>query len=333
MRLRSGAHGRSPETGVTASAPAGVLLMAYGSPSTPFNLLAYYTDILRGRTPSPHLLAELAARYQCIGGVSPLNRITEAQAAELQRQLDAREPGAYRVCVGMKHWDPRIPDVLARMARDRIRNVLGVVLAPQYSRLSVGDYHARVRSAAGGLDAPMELDLVEGWHLEPAFVRAVGRRVQAAMARFAEPERRDTLVVFTAHSLPSRILDEGDPYPAQIAESAQAVAEIIGLPRGRWITAWQSAGRTPEPWLGPDVKQVIANHVAVGTSRFVVCPIGFVADHMETLYDLDIDLRAHANALAPGVRLERTPSLNADPDFIAALVDVIRARVPARALV
>ncbi len=302
--------------------PFGVLLMAYGSPSDPADLEAYYTDIRRGRAPTPELLAELRDRYQQIGGFSPLNHITAMQAAGLQRLLRSRSTD-YRVYVGMKHWHPRIGDAVAAMAEDGLRRAVAVVLAPHYSRLSVGDYLERVERANEALGRPLDFTLVEHWHLEPRYLRALRQRVVDGLARFAEEERAAVSVLFTAHSLPVRIKEWSDPYPRHIGETASAVARYLRL--RRWSTAWQSAGRTPEPWMGPDVKQVMAEQAARGVSRFLVCPVGFVSDHMETLWDLDVDCQRHAQQL--GVRFERTNSLNAAPDFLAALANMVRGRV------
>ncbi len=302
--------------------PIGVLLMAYGSPTSLDDLEAYYTDIRRGRPPTSELLLELKERYRQIGGFSPLNHVTAMQAAGLQRQLHGRSRHV-RVYVGMKHWRPRIASAVAAMAEDGVRRAVGLVLAPHYSRLSVGDYHARALEANAALDDPLDLTLVDCWHLEPRYVRAVASRVVEGLARFPPQQRPEVAVVFTAHSLPARIQEWDDPYPGQIGETAAAVARQARL--GRWSAAWQSAGRTPEPWLGPDVKQVLAEQAAAGATGFLVCPVGFVADHMETLWDLDIDCRAHAQRL--GVRLERTHSLNAAPDFLAALAGIVRARL------
>ncbi|TAK21209.1 MAG: ferrochelatase [Chloroflexota bacterium] len=299
--------------------PIGVLLLAYGSPQSPDDIETYYTDIRRGRPPTPEQVAELRDRYRRIGGVSPLSRITADQATALRDKLG---PG-FRVYVGMKHWNPRIPDTVARMADDGIRRAVCLALAPHYSRLSIGDYHARVRDAAARLDVPIELHEVESWHLSPLFIEAVVRRVDDALARFPTGARDTVSVLFTAHSLPSRIVDEGDPYPAQLTATGATVAARLGL--GTWSIAWQSAGRTPEPWLGPDVKAAMADQAARGARAFLVCPIGFVTDHLEVLYDLDIECRAHARAL--GVLFERTASPNADADFIAALAEVVRARL------
>ncbi len=305
--------------------PVGVLLMAYGSPRSLDDLEAYYTDIRHGRPPAPELLSELKGRYQQIGGFSPLNHITAMQAAGLQRQLNTRGRDV-RVYVGMKHWHPTIASAISAMAEDGVRRMVALALAPHYSRLSVGEYQERVARATQALSGPMEVLTVDSWHRERRFIRVVAARVAEGLSRFPAEERDAVSVIFTAHSLPARIAESDDPYPRQIVESAAAVARELRL--ASWTTAWQSAGRTPEPWLGPDVKQVIAEQAAQGRASFLVCPVGFVSDHMETLWDLDIDCRSAARTL--GVRFERTHSLNASFDFLAALASVVRARIAAQ---
>jgi protoporphyrin/coproporphyrin ferrochelatase len=194
------------------------------------------------------------------------------------------------------------------------------VLAPHFSRLSVSEYHARVHEAVSALRRAPRFELVESWHTHPGLIAALSARVGAGLRRFAEAERSRLHVLFTAHSLPRRILGDDDPYPEQVAETAYLVAAGLGL--SSWSVAWQSAGRTPEPWLEPDIMHAIAAHAAC-----LVCPVGFVSDHLETLYDLDIDLGDHAARL--GIHLERTESLNASPDFIGILADVVAAHLPA----
>jgi protoporphyrin/coproporphyrin ferrochelatase len=303
------------------STPIGVLLMAYGSPEAPCDLEAYYTDIRRGRPPSQDQLQEIAARYARIGGVSSLNAITAAQATSLQAKLD-RSDHSFRVYIGMKHWRPRIAEAVAAMAGDGVRQAVGLVLAPHYSRLSVAEYHAQVHAAVQTVPSAPRFQLVQSWHTQPALIGALSRRVQASLTRFSADERSRVHVLFTAHSLPRRILDDRDPYPEQIAETARLIADTVRL--NSWSIAWQSAGRTPEPWLEPNLKQAIA-----GLSACLVCPVGFVSDHLETLYDLDVDLREHA--ARAGIHVERTPSLNAAADFVEVLTELVLDHVGAEA--
>ncbi|MGH9278175.1 MAG: ferrochelatase [Acidimicrobiales bacterium] len=277
-----------------ADAPAaGVLVMAYGTPAGPEDIEAYYTHIRRGRPPTPEQLADLQGRYEAIGGVSPLLERTRAQADALQAVLGE----GFRVELGMKHAAPFIEDGLASLGGTD--PVIGLVLAPHYSRLSVGEYAARAGSG---------VTMVESWHLEPGYIDLLARSVKEA-GGFDE-------VVFTAHSLPARTIAEGDPYPRQLEETAQAVAERAGV--DRWSVAWQSAGRTPEPWIGPDILEVLRSR----SGSVLVCPAGFVSDHLEVLYDLDIEAAQLASDL--GLRFARTPMPNDDPDFVATLAGVVR---------
>lgn len=288
----------------------GVLLMAYGTPRGPEELEAYYTDIRRGRPPTPEQLADLRRRYDAIGGISPLRARTEAQREGLQRALDDRAPGRCRVELGYKHASPSIEEGRAELAGcDR---VVGLVLAPHYSALSVGEYLTRAATDAA----------VESWHVEPAYVDFLTDAVGEALASL--PAR--TKVLFTAHSLPARVVATGDPYPEQLRETAEAVASAAGLaPWQGWSTAWQSAGRTPEPWLGPDVNDVVRELAATGAADGVlVCPCGFVADHLEVLHDLDIETAKLAADV--GLAFGRTRVPNDDPAVLAALADRVLHR-------
>jgi ferrochelatase len=290
--------------------PSAVLLMAYGTPASLADVPAYYTHIRGGRPPAPEQVAHLVARYQAIGGTSPLLAITQEVAAALAARL------ALPVYVGMKHWHPFIADVVAQMHRDGVARAAAIVLAPHYSRMSVGVYLATAQEAAARCGGPA-LAPVEAWHLHPGLVATLADRVRAARAGLSA----DAHVLFTAHSLPKRILAWGDPYPAQLAASARAVAVAAGA--SRWSFAFQSASATGEPWLGPDVLDALRDLHAAGVRDVVVCPIGFVADHLEVLYDLDVEAAALARDL--GVRLVRTASLNASPAFVDVLADLATA--------
>ena len=292
------------------AAPVGVLVMAYGTPATPDDIESYYTHVRRGRPPTPELLAELRARYEAIGGTSPLMKRTRAQAAGIQSALGE----GYRVELGMKHAPPFLEDGVAALAEVGVSALAGLVLAPHYSRLSVGEYAARVRAAAeaAGLDVAM----VESWHLAPGYLDLLARFVQEGRAELPEGAE----VVFTAHSLPSRILAEGDPYPAQLEETAAAVAERAGVER--WSVGWQSAGRTADPWIGPDVLDVLRSRARDGSTGVLVCPAGFVSDHLEVLYDLDIEATRLAADL--GLPFARTRMPNDDPLFCSTLAEVVR---------
>jgi protoporphyrin/coproporphyrin ferrochelatase len=296
-----------------------VLAMAYGTPAGPEELEAYYTHIRRGRPPTPELLAELRRRYEAIGGHSPLLELTRAQVAGLERALaDAGHPDI-PVALGMKHAAPFIEDTVAELAAAGARQILGLVLAPHYSRMSVGEYAERARAAAAAAVGQPAVSVVRSWHLAPGYIDCLSVALEDALRALPRDASGGAHVLFTAHSLPKRILEEDDPYPAQLRETAAAVAARTGLER--WSVAWQSAGRTPEPWIGPDVLQALGELAAAGASAVVVCPAGFISDHLEVLYDLDIEAGARAREL--GIAFARTASPNADPRLLGALARVV----------
>jgi ferrochelatase len=285
--------------------------MAYGTPATPHDIEAYYTHVRRGRPPTPELLDDLRRRYDAIGGTSPLLQRTQEQAAGVAAALGE----GFVVELGMKHAPPFIEAGVAALAAAGVSRMVGLVLAPHYSVLSVGEYATRAEAAAAKAGAT--LAMVESWHLAPGYLDLLAGFVRQEVERLAvEPVE----VVFTAHSLPTRILDLGDPYPDQLAETAEAVAGRAGV--DRWSVGWQSAGRTPEPWIGPDVLTVLPALADAGVAGVVVCPAGFVSDHLEVLYDLDVEARAVAEKL--GLAFTRTPAPNAHPALCTTLAEVIR---------
>lgn len=286
--------------------------MAYGTPATAEDVEAYYTHVRRGRPATPELLGDLRRRYQAIGGMSPLLERAREQAAGIQAALG----DGYRVELGMKHAPPFIEDGVATLAGDgETTHVIGLVLAPHYSALSVGEYAGRAMAAAA--EAGVRLTMVDSWHLTGGYLELLAGFVRDEVDRLAADP---TEVLFTAHSLPARILEMGDPYPGQLAETAEAVARRAGVER--WSVGWQSAGRTPEPWIGPDVLAVLPTLAAAGVAGVVVCAAGFVSDHLEVLYDLDVEARGVADRL--GLAFTRTPSPNAHPAFCATLAGVVR---------
>ena len=298
-----------------------VLLMAYGSPDRLDQVEAYYTDIRRGSPPPPRLLEELLGRYRAIGGGSPLSRIVEEQRAAVEAEL-ARRGRPMAVYAGMRHIEPKIGRVVERMAGGGIGRLVAIALAPQRSSNGAG-YRRAVEAALAGLgEAAPDVRFVDTWHDQPHFIEALAGTTAEALRRFPDPAR--VRVMFTAHSLPARVVAEGDPYPDELAATARLVAARLGL--DRYELAFQSAGRTGEPWLGPDILDEIRRLAAEGVGELVVRPVGFVADHLEVLYDIDIE--AQAVALECGVHLERARSMNADPTFIAGLADVATAALP-----
>jgi len=289
--------------------------MAYGTPRHPEEIEAYYTDIRRGRPPTPEALADLVARYDAIGGISPLAQLTEAQRDALQAALDERAPDTYRVDLGLKHADPKIEEATEALLADGVERIVGLVLAPHYSSYSIGQYLGRARAVAEPAGVPV--GGVDSWATEPAFIDFIS----ADLERRLEAVPTGSRVLFTAHSLPQRIIDGGDPYPDELRATAVAVAERLGLEEGRdWSIAWQSAGRTPEPWIGPDILEVIDSLADEGSvPGVVVSAVGFVADHLEVLYDLDIE--ASNRAAARGLAFARTACVNDDAAVMGALAD------------
>jgi ferrochelatase len=283
----------------------GVLVMAYGTPAASADVEAYYTHVRRGRPPTPELLADLQRRYAAIGGTSPLLEVTRRQAAGLQDELGA----GFRVELGLKHAPPFIEDGVAALAGVGVERSVGLVLAPHYSAMSVGEYATRAEG----------VDVVEQWWDAPGYLDLLADAVKRGLDTLPDGSE----VVFTAHSLPVRILEAGDPYPDQLRATAEAVSARAGI--ARWSLAWQSAGRTPDPWLGPDILDVLDDRAAAGRAGVLVCPCGVVSEHLEILYDLDVEARARAEAL--GLPLARTAMPNDDPGFLRTLADVVRARL------
>lgn len=278
-----------------------VLLMAYGSPDRPEDIPAYFADIRGGRPASPEAETELTERYRRIGGRSPLNEITEAQRSALEDEL------GLPVYVGMKHWRPTIADAVSDAAAEGAERIIGLVLAPHYSRISIGGYLERLAHAASN---DVELQVIRSWHDYTPFVEVVAARIRGTAAH----------VVFTAHSLPARILDEGDPYRDQLLETSQLVADKAGVQS--WSFAFQSASPTGEPWLGPDILDELETLHDAGVREVLVAPVGFVSDHLEILWDIDVEAREKAAEL--GLQLDRIESLNADGAFIRALAELVK---------
>lgn len=298
-----------------------VLCMAYGGPRSIEEVEDYYTDIRGGRKPSPEALDNLIARYERIGGLSPLPEITVRQAKALEAALELRRPGQYRTFVGMKHWHPFVREAVEQINDAGADRLVGLVLAPHYSKMSIGGYEQRIRAAQAATSARFDLDMIHSWYDHPSFVAFAAENLRAALGDW-DPTDETTRVFFSAHSLPERILAEGDPYKDQLLASSALIAQAAGTPR--WEFAFQSQSQTGEPWLGPDVLTSLTAFGAAGGKRAVVAPIGFVADHLEILFDVDIECQETAATL--GIDLRRTPSPNDDPRFIEVLADVVTAR-------
>lgn len=306
------------------TAKIGVLVMSYGTPESLEGVEAYYTHIRRGNAPSPEQLKELKDRYEAIvGGVFPLRENTDRQVKALQEMLNRSGGDVEYVCYqGLKHAQPFIEDGVEAMMRDGITQAVGIVLAPHYSVMSVGTYIKRAKEKADACGIRMEF--VESYHLHPELIDVLSRRVSAKLDQFEETgaARGDVHVLFSAHSLPERILAMGDPYRDQLLETSKAIADRAGVTS--WQFTWQSAGRTAEPWLGPDILDTLRELSTSQVKYVLSAPIGFVSDHLEVLYDLDIEAQALASEL--DLRLMRIDSLNSDPAYMSVLSDVVRTK-------
>ncbi len=318
----------------------GVLVMAYGTASGPDDIERYYTDIRGGRTPSPEHLEQLRGRYAAIGNRFPLLDTTAAQADAIVERLSADGDGTFRPYLGMKHSSPTIPDAVERMAADGVERAVGIVMAPHWSGMSVETYVERAEAAIRerGLDLPVTF--VRSFHDHPRYIAWVSDQLRTTIGTLDDAASEKVTVLFTAHSLPVRTLPDGtqrcktcgcEPscrYRDGLQETGDLVAKEVGLDDHR--IAWQSVGRTADPWWGPGIDEVIPELAAEGRTACVVCCVGFVADHLETLYDLDIEATAEAHEA--GLAFARTPMPNADPAFCDMLAEVVRehlAEIPA----
>ncbi len=289
-----------------------VLLLAYGGPNSLEDVPAYLLDIRGGReTPQP-LIDEITERYRLIGGRSPLLDITRSVANKLQRRI------TLPVYVGMRHWQPYISDVIDQMDHDGVRHIVAICMAPHFSQLSIGKYRQNLDQAVAGRDMPVTF--IESWYTQPDYLWGLAGNVKRTLARWPESKRDDVLIIFTAHSLPQSILEVGDPYDRQIRETALLLAEELSLPESGWLFSYQSAARTPVPWLGPQIEDLVVELAADGCRDLLIAPIGFIADHVEILYDIDIGVANIASSR--GLHLERTPMLNDSPPLIDALASL-----------
>ncbi len=294
-----------------------VLLMAYGTPRNLQEVEAYYTHIRGGRKPSEAELANLVDRYRAIGGTSPLIEITEGQRAKLELRIRAAGSNT-KVYAGMKHSEPFIGDVVREANDEGVDELLGLVLAPHYSRISVGSYIATVKDANEKLGSRIKLDFVESWHDNPALIDLWSGLVRDAGSRFGGRY----WLVFSAHSLPVRILSEGDPYRDELLRTSELVAAKTNT--RDWSFSFQSASHTHEPWLGPDILEHLKSIFDKGERSFLIAPIGFVSDHLEILYDIDIECREWARSV--GVKVERCDTPNGSEKFADCLFSIVAGR-------
>jgi ferrochelatase len=289
--------------------------MAYGGPGHLDEVAPYLLDVRNHRPTPEHVVEEVRERYRRIGGRSPILERTEAQAGALQRALDP-EARRFRALVGMRHWHPYIGEALGQLGQAGIRRAVGLVMAPHYSNMSIGAYYQKAADAK----SLVEIVPIESWHLLPGYLDALAERVRSALDRFPEDERSRAPILFTAHSLPERILSWNDPYPEQLQATMRAVLERLGPRPSRF--AYQSAAMTPDPWLGPDAGSVISELASDGARHIVIAPIGFTCEHVEILYDIDIEFQKQAREL--GVRLERIEMVNDTPAMMEGLADLVR---------
>ncbi len=302
----------------------GLLVMAYGTPRNLDEVEPYYTHIRRGRKPSEEQLNDLVERYEAIGGISPLSRITEEQAQKLEAELNKRySDRQFKAYQGLKHIDPFIEDAVHQMKEDGIKNAVSIVLAPHYSTFSVKSYNGRAKEESEKIGGP-EIKSVESWYDAPKFIDYWANQIKQTMAKISESEREKAVVIFSAHSLPERILQNGDPYPDQLQRTADLIAEKAGLKN--YTIGWQSEGNTPEPWIGPDVQDLTRNlYENDRYETMIYCPVGFVADHLEVLYDNDYECKVVTDEL--GLAYYRPEMPNAKDEFIDCLATVVEEKL------
>lgn len=293
----------------------GLLVMAYGGPNNLEEVEPYLLDVRGYRPTAPEIIHEVRERYRKIGGRSPILEQTQAQADAIEAALNS-DGNEFKAFVGMRHWRPFIKDVLAEMQGQGIERAVGVVMAPHYSRMSIGAYYQRLDKA----NSPITFSRIEDWHLQASYINALANRVRDALKRFPEEIRSDVPVIFTAHSLPEKILEWNDPYPIQLRETVSAVMEGLGSQLHEF--AYQSAAISSIPWLGPDAGEVIERFVSEEKRHILLCPIGFVCEHVEILYDIDIVYQNLAKSL--DVHLERIEMLNTEPEMMAGLAGLVR---------
>jgi len=298
-----------------------LMIMAYGGPDNLDEVRPYLQDVRNHRPTSDYIVDEITSRYRQIGGRSPILELTRAQAAGIELALNEQsdEGESWKVWVGMRHWHPFIKDVLAEMTEDGVTDTVSLVMAPHFSRMSIGAYFKRAADA----ESPVRLHEIESWKLLPGYLDALTDRISTALRKFPDNERDRVPVVYTAHSLPERIRTWDDPYERELRATLEALVERF--PGQPWEWAYQSAAMTPDPWLGPDAGETIARLHAEGVRNLLICPIGFVCEHVEILFDIDVEFSQQADAL--GMRLERIEMLNDHPLLVSSLASMVRARV------
>ena len=298
----------------------GLLVMAYGTPYEEADIERYYTHIRHGRKPSEEQLADLAGRYKAIGGISPLAKITKNQAQGLCDRLnEVQDEIEFKMYIGLKHIEPYLEDAVAQMHKDGITEAVSIVLAPHFSTFSIKSYNGRIQEEAEKL-GNLKITSVESWYNEPKFIQYWNEKVSEAFAAMSEEQREKACLIVSAHSLPEKILAMGDPYADQLNETADLIAKAAGVKN--YAVGWQSAGQTPEPWIGPDVQDLTRDlNEQKGYTTFVYTPVGFVAEHLEVLYDNDYECKVVCDDI--GATYVRPAMPNDQPLFIDAMADVV----------
>ncbi|HAC0645303.1 TPA_asm: ferrochelatase [Listeria monocytogenes] len=298
----------------------GLLVMAYGTPYKDEDIERYYTDIRHGHKPSEEMIADLRGRYHAIGGLSPLAKITEAQAYGLEKALnDSQDEVEFKVYIGLKHIEPFIEDAVEAMHKDGIEEAISIVLAPHYSSFSVEAYNKRAKEAADKLGSP-SIKAINDWYKQPKFIQMWANRINETAKQIPADELLDTVLIVSAHSLPEKIKQHNDPYPDQLQETANLIFEKVVVPH--YALGWQSEGKTGEPWLGPDVQDLTRElYGQEKYKHFIYTPVGFVAEHLEVLYDNDYECKVVTDEV--GAAYHRPPMPNADPEFLEVLRTVV----------
>ncbi|MGG3196186.1 MULTISPECIES: ferrochelatase [Priestia] len=302
----------------------GLLVMAYGTPYKEEDIERYYTHIRRGRKPSPEALEDLQNRYEAIGGISPLAKITQQQMESLEKRLnEVQNEIEFKAYLGLKHIEPFVEDAVEAMHKDGIKEAVSIVLAPHFSTFSVKSYNGRAKETAEKLGGPI-IHSVESWYSEPKFIQYWATRVKQTFDLIDEEKRQKAVLIVSAHSLPEKIIAAGDPYPNQLQETADLIAQAAGIEH--YEIGWQSAGNTPEPWIGPDVQDLTRElYEEKGYTSFVYTPVGFIADHLEVLYDNDYECKVVTDEIEADYYRPEMP--NAQPEFIDGLATVVLKRI------
>lgn len=301
--------------------PAAILLMAMGGPDCLENVEPFLLDVRGGRPTPPELIEEIRERYRVTGGKSPAVGITMDVAKKLERRLNESGEGGYRVYVGMRHWHPFIKDTYAELLKEAPEQVIGLCMAPQQSSLSTGAYQKKVEEARAELQSRTPVSYVGSWHRHPKLIAAIVENIQKALLKFPADVRAAVPVLFTAHSLPERVVAMKDPYPGEVKGTVEAVTAV--LRSQPTCFAYQSQGRSNEPWLGPTVEATLDALHRAGHRHVLVAPVGFICDHVETLFDIDIELKQLV--VKNGMQLERMAMLNDSPALIETLLDIVTA--------